>query len=164
MRALIGWGTTVLLFLVVLPLFYVYMRTSIGKSGIKRQADPTIFLRQHPRDIFILGILCGVPCLVVLVFLEAPPLLLCTIAALLVSGVAVALLNMFYRVSYHLTAFTVLVIMVAMTWSQILFLLFAAIPLISWAKYQLHEHSPAQMAIGVALSAAVTVTTLYFVG
>jgi len=164
MRALVGWGTTLLLLLVVLPLVYVYMRTSIGRSSTKLVADPTIFLKQHPKDILILGVLFGLPCLVILAFLEAPSLLLCTLAALLVSSLVIALVHKFYRVSYHLAGVTIVVIMAALTWGQIFLVLMAAIPLVSWAKYRLNEHNPAQLATGVALSVAVTVTTLYLLG
>ena len=163
-RALVGWGTILLLFLVVLPLVYVYMRMSTGRSAIKLLADPTIFLKQHPRDILILGVLFGLPCLVILAFLEAPSLLLCTLVALLVGSLVVALSNIFYRVSYHLAAVTILVIMAGLTWGRILLVLLAVIPLVSWAKYRLHEHDAAQLATGVALSVAVTVTTLYLFG
>ena len=164
MRPLVGWGTAMLLFLVILPLVYVYMRTSIGSSGTKLVADPIIFLKQHPKDILVLGVLFGLPCLVILAFLEAPSLLLCTLAALLVSSLVIALFYKFYRVSYHLAGVTIIVIMAALTWGQIFLVLMAAIPLVSWAKYRLNEHNPAQLATGVALSVAVIVTTLYLLG
>jgi len=162
-RALVGWGTVVLLFLVVLPLVYVYMRISIG-SGTRLLADPTIFLKQHPRDILFLGVLFGLPCLAILAFLEAPSLLLCTLVALLVGSLVVALFNVFYRVSYHLAAVTIVVIMATLTWGRILLVLLTVIPLVGWAKYRLHQHDAVQLATGVALAAAVIVTTLYLFG
>jgi len=155
-RALIGWVAAVFLFLVLLPLVYVYVRTSKSRSGTKLVANPTIFLKQHPRDILILGLLLGLPCLVILVFLEAPSLLFGTLAALLASSIVTALFNIFYRVSYHLAAVTVLVIMAALTWGPIYFVLLAAIPLVGWAKYRINEHTPAQLAIGIALSVVVS--------
>ena len=163
-RVLVGWITTVLLFLVLLPLAYVYMRTSKGRSDIKLVTNPTIFLKQHSKDILILGLLLGMPCLVILLFLEAPSLLICTLAALLASSIVIALFNIFYRASYHLAAVTVLVIMAVLTWGQIMLVLLAAIPLIGWAKYRIHEHTPAQLATGIAASVAVTAITLYLLG
>jgi len=160
-RELVGWVTIVLLFLVLMPLVYVYVRTSRSRSGTKLAADPTIFLKQHPRDILLLGLLLGLPCLVILFFLEAPSLLLCTLAALLASSIVIALFNIFYRVSYHLAAVTILVIMAALTWGQVLLVLLAAIPIIGWTKYQIHEHTPAQLATAIALSVAVSGAILY---
>ena len=164
MRAVASWVTIMLLFLVLLPLVYVYMRTFRGRNGTKLVSAPTIFLKQHPRDVLVLSLLLGLPCVVILVFLEAPSLLLCTLVALLACSIVVALFNMFYRVSYHLAAVTIIIIMAVLTWGQILLVLLAAIPLIGWAKYQTHEHTLAQLAMGIALSVALSGATLYFFG
>ena len=160
-RILVSWVMVLLLFLVVLPLTYTYIRISRNRSGTRLMVDPIVFLRQHPKDILILGILSGLPCVVILVFLEAPLLLLETLIALLVSSLIIAALNVFYRVSYHLAASTILVIMAPMAWGSIFLTTLAAIPLISWAKYRLHQHTPIQIAIGIVISLAVSGTTLY---
>jgi hypothetical protein len=157
-RALVAWAITVVLFFVLLPLVYVYMRTF--RSSTKLIAAPTVFLKQHPRDILILGLLLGLPCLVILLFLEAPPLMLRTLLALLASSIVTALLNIFYRVSYHLAAVTVLVIMSVLTWGQIFLVLWAAVPLIGWAKYYNHDHTLVQIALGIALAVVVSGATL----
>lgn len=159
--ALVGWVMILILFLVVLPFAYTYMRIIRNKSDTRSIVNPTIFLRQHPRDILIIGILSGLPCVVILVFLEAPLPLLETLIALLVSSLIIASFTMFYRISYHLAALTILVIMTTITWGSIFLVTFAAIPLSSWAKYRLHEHTLTQLTIGVFLSMAVSGTTLY---
>ena len=161
---LVALVMVMLLFLVLMPLVYVYMRTSRSRRSTKLITDSTIFLKQHPRDILILGLSLGLPCLVILLFLEAPSLLLCTLVALLASSIVMALLNLSYRASYHLAAVTILVIMSALTWGQIFFVLLAAIPLIGWAKYQNHEHTLSQLAMGIVLSVAVSGATLYLFG
>jgi hypothetical protein len=163
LRALVVSYTTLLLFLIVLPLIYVYMRNSKSRGGTKLLADPTIFLKQHPRDVLILGALFGLPCLLVLAFTEAPSLLFYTLLALLVTSLLVAAIYTFYRVSYHLAAVTTLIIMAVLTWGRFLLVLSVAIPLVSWAKYRLHEHSPPQIMAGIALAVAVIVTMLYLV-
>ena len=160
-RALVGWVMILLLFLVVLPVAYTYVRISRNKSDARPIVNPTIFLRQHPRDILIIGVLSGLPCVVILVFLEAPLPLLETLIALLASSLIIASFSMSYRISYHLAALTILVIMTTITWGSIFLVTFAAIPLISWAKYRLHEHTLTQLAIGIFLSMAVNGTTLY---
>ena len=161
---LLGWFSVILWFLVVLPLVYVYLRTSGGEGKARYIADPTAFLKQHPRDICVLGVVCGVPCLLGLVFLDAPRPLIYTLVALLATSVVIAVFNLFYRVSYHLGAVTVLVIMAALTWGPALLALLATFPLISWAKYQLHQHTPAQLATGIIVAVVVSGTTLYLLG
>jgi hypothetical protein len=162
--SLVGWSATLLLFLIILPLIYVFVRSGKGENGNKFLTNPTSFLRQHPRDILILAVFCGLPCMVVLAFFQAPSLLLITLEALMVSSFAVALLNLFYRVSYHLTAITVLVVLAVVAWGRIVFISLALIPLVSWAKYRLGEHNLAQMAIAIILSIIITAAMLYFLG
>ncbi len=159
--ALVGWVMILILFLVVLPLAYTYMRIIRNKSDTRSIVNPMIFLRQHPRDILIIGVLSGLPCVVILVFLEAPLPLLETLITLLAGSLIIASFTMFYRISYHLAALTILVIMTTITWGSIFLVTFAAIPLSSWAKYRLHEHTLTQLAIGIFLSMAVSGTTLY---
>ena len=148
----------VLVLLVLLPLVYVYMRNPRGRSGI---ANPTMFLKQHPKDILILGLLLGLPCLVILIFLKAPTLLIYTLGALLAGSAVIALFNIFYRASYHLAAITILVLMVALAWGEIPLILLPIIPLIGWAKYQIREHTLAQLTTGVALAIVITGTAWY---
>jgi hypothetical protein len=153
--------TIVLSFLVLMPLVYVYLRMSRSSTSARLPADPTFFLRHHPKDVLILSLLLGLPCLAILFYLEAPSPMLYTLAALLANSIATALFNMFYRVSYHLAAVTVLVIMAALTWGQIFLILLVAIPVIGWAKYQIKQHTPVQLAIGTALSLAIVGAVLY---
>ena len=56
---------------------------------------------------------------------------------------------------------TILVIMAALAWGEILLILLATIPLIGWAKYQIREHTLAQLTTGVALSMAISGATWY---
>ena len=160
-RTLVGWVMILLLFLVVLPLAYTYMRISRNRSGTRPMVNPIVIFKQHPRDILILGILSGLPCVVILVFLEAPLRLVETLIALLAISLIIASFTVFYRVSYHSAALTILVIVPTVTWGSIFLTTLAVIPLISWAKYQLHEHTPTQLGIGIVLSLAVSGTTLY---
>jgi hypothetical protein len=158
----IKWSSVIVAFLVVLPLGYVYLRTITSRSEIKVKSGPTTFLRQHPKDIIILGLIFGLPSLAVLEYLKAPPHLLETLIALLIGSAVVALIYVFYRVSFHLTALTILIVMAIATWGWGAFILLAGIPLVSWSKHRIHEHSIAQLASGIALAVAISLATLYF--
>jgi len=162
LRELFGSVMIVLLFLVLLPLFYVYMRTVRNRSGEKFVAVPTVFLKQHPKDILVLGLIMGLPCIGILVLLDAPALMIATLVALLASSIVVALFNIFYRVSYHLAAITVLVIMAAIAWGPVLLVLLVGIPVIAWAKCRINEHTPAQISIGITIALIFSGAILYF--
>lgn len=158
----IGSVMVLLLFLVLLPLFYVYMRTIRSHNDEKFTTVPTVFLKHNPKDILVLGLITGLPCFIILLLLDAPSRLLATLVVLLASSVVVALLNLLYRVSYHLAAVTVLVIIAGLTWGWIYFVLLVFLPVIAWAKYRIREHTLPQVAVGIAVSLAVSGIILYF--
>ena len=152
---LFGWFTIIFLFLVVLPLIYVYHRTRAGRGEIKLLANPTAFLRRHPKDIFILGTISGLPCILVLVLLKAPTPLISTLVLLLTVSLVVALFNLFYKASYHLAAVTILIGMAVPVWWPTSTALLPALPVIGWAKYRLGEHTPTELASGFGLALIV---------
>ncbi len=159
-RLLTSWIITLLLFLVVLPLAYVYLRTYKTGTGAKLKSDPTIFLKQHPLDILIVGLLFGIPGLVGLILFEAPLILLHTYAALLIGSFAIAVCNIFYHVSFHLGAVTILVMMAVIAWGQSFLVLLTTIPLVGWAKYQNDEHTVIQLLSGIIIAVFVSSVVL----
>jgi hypothetical protein len=161
---LVGWIAIILLFFVLIPVVYLYVRTSKSGNSIKSVFELTIFLKQHPRDILILALLLGLPCLAILWFIKVPASLISTLVALIASSIVTALFNIFYRVSFHLTAITLLIVMAAQAWGQAFLILLAAIPLIAWAKYQIRDHTVPQLLIGIAVGLVVSLSTLYLFG
>ena len=163
-RELVGWVAIILLFFVLIPVVYVYIRTSRSGSRVKSVVELTIFLKQHPRDILILALFLGLPCLATLWFLKVPTPLISTLVALIASSIVTALFNLFYRVSFHLTGITILVVMAAQVWGQVFLVFLAAIPLIAWAKYHIHEHTIPQLLMGIAVAVVISLATLYLFG
>jgi uncharacterized membrane protein len=92
---------------VALPLFYVYLRMNARNKGGRFLSDPTSFLRNHPKDILALGLLFGLPCLGILIYLKTPVAIIAALTSLLLISIVVAIINLFYRASYHLAALTV---------------------------------------------------------
>lgn len=152
----IEWVAIILLFFVVIPVVYVLVRTSRSGNQTKSLVELNKFLKQHPADILILALSLGLPCLIILWFFEAPAILISTIVALLAGSIVTSLFNLFYRVSFHLTGITVLIIMAAQTWGRPYLFLLLAIPLISWAKFKIRDHTIPQLIIGTIVAVAVS--------
>ena len=152
---LFGLILVIFSFLVILPLGYVYLRILANGNRNKYIKDPTAYLRYHPKDIYILGIFSGLPCILVLLYLNSPPLLTVTLATLLATSLIVALFNFFYRVSYHIAAITILIIVIVLIWGQALFLLSVLLPITGWAKYRIREHNFIQLAVGFVVAVVV---------
>ncbi len=166
LRVFLSWALIVLFFVIALPLIYVYIKSPRTRSGVKRIQDPLAFFREHRRDILVLGIASALPCILLLIFLEAPSLLVATLVALLGTSLAVGLVNVFYRASYHLALVTTLVIVTVLVWGHTfpLISVLIAIPLVGWARYSLRQHSPRQLAAGFGLSVVIGTATLYAFG
>lgn len=163
-RILLNWVGIIILFLVVLPFAYAYGRTLAGGAKVRRIEDPLVFLRRHRREIGIVGVISVLPCILLLVLLEAPTLLVAVLVALLTTSLAVTLVNIFYRASYHLAITTILVIVVALVWGQAFLPILALVPLVGWARYALKQHSPAQLAAGACLAVVIAGSTFYIFG
>lgn len=164
LRVFFSWLLIVLFFVVVVPLAYIYIKSPRDGSGAKRIQDPLVFFREHRREISVIGIVSALPCILLLIFLEAPPLLVATLVALLGTSLAVGLVNMFYRASYHLALVTTVVIVAVLIWGQTFPSVLAAILLVGWARYSLQQHTPSQLAAGFGLSVVIGAATLYSFG
>ena len=164
LRAFWGWALLILFFLIVLPLVYVYLKSPRASSGAKRIQNPVTFFRKHPKEICILAIICALPCVLIMIFLNAPSPLAATLVALLATSLVLAISNMFYKASYHLAAVTTLVIAAVVIWGQAILAVIAAIPLVGWALYWLRRHSLAQLATGFGLALIVSSVSFYYFG
>jgi hypothetical protein len=162
LRAFFGWTLIILFFLVILPLIYIYLKSPRAAGEAKRIQDPAAFFRKHPREICFLGIVCALPCILLLAFLDAPSPLVATLVALLATSLALALVNMFYRASYHLAAVTTLVIAVVLIWGWAVSPVLAAILLVGWALYLLRRHSLGQLATGFSLALIISTASFYY--
>jgi hypothetical protein len=149
---------------ILIPVIYVYLR--MQASGIRSKSTLVLitFLKKHPNDILILSVVLGIPCLILLILLKAPAILLTTVVALLAVSIVTALFNTFYRVSYHLTALTIMVIMTAYTWGVAYLLLALFIALVFWAKFRIREHTIPQLLEGMAVAIVVCLGVLLYFG
>jgi hypothetical protein len=160
-RELISLTAIIILFFMIIPVVYVYIRISSIGNRTKSVIELTTFLKRHPKDILILALLLGLSCLAILLFLKAPTILISTVVALIAGSIVTALFNIFYRVSFHLTGVTILIVMTAQTWGQVFLVLLTAIPVIVWAKFHIHDHTIPQLVIGITVAVVTCLVTLY---
>ena len=150
--------------LVLLPIAYVLVRMARRGTRAERLGDLVDYLKENPQDVGALGIVLGLPSVLVMIVLEAPEFLVATLTSLLACSLIIAMVRRLYRVSYHLAGVTCLIIMVAQTWGQVFFVMVAILPAVIWARYLLREHSLGQMLAGSVLAVVVCIVTLYSYG
>jgi len=161
---IVSYVAVIVLGLGLLPISYVLIRMARQGTRAEQLGDLVGFLKEHPRDVGTLGMVFGLPCAVLLFYLDAPSFLVATLTSLLVCSLLIALVRGKYRVSYHLAGITCLIIMSAVLWGVMLFAVAAVTPLIVWARYLLREHTIYQMMAGSILAIAVCVVVLYSFG
>jgi hypothetical protein len=160
LRESLGWISLIFITYMVIPVIYLYTRTKLNLKQLKSIVELTIFLKTHPIDILILALCLGIPCLFILLAFHAPTILTTTVIALVAGSIVTSLFNLFYRVSYHLTGLTVLVIMAAQAWGPAYLMLGVTIPLVFWAKYHNREHTIPQLVIGLVVSVIISLAAI----
>ena len=163
-RELVGAAATIIFFFVCMPMIYVYLRISYGGHGSRSKTNLTRFLKEHPRDILILACMMGLSCLAILLWLRAPTTLIATVVALLAASIVTALCYLCYKVSFHLTGITVLIVMATRVWGPRCLVLLAAIPVIAWAKFRIHDHTIYQLVLGVTVGTAASLLAIHVFG
>jgi membrane-associated phospholipid phosphatase len=131
----------------------------------KRKLDG-IFInpRQQRYKTYLMSSAWAIVSCAVLYFLGAPALLMTTFIAGLAAMVTFMGINLIWKISLH-TAFvaasvTILVITYGPVglWSAVL------LPPVAWARLNLKHHSPAQVAAGALLSAAIVLLVFHLCG
>lgn len=144
----------------VLPVFVVVVY--LARQG---KLDGILVIPQEQRKgIYVLAAVLGAIGCAVLYFLGAPELLVATFCAGVVAVVIFMVINMFWKISLH-AAFisgsaTVLTVIYGMIGALSILLLL----LVAWARIELKLHSPAQVAGGAALAAAIVIVTYQLFG
>jgi hypothetical protein len=156
------WAFVIFLSFIVLPLSYVLIKNITNRANSMRMQEPTAFFRGHRSEIWILGIVSMVILIPSLIFLGASANLFATFAALLGTSLAIAVVNRYFKASFHLAAITSVVIVVTLIWGYIVLPIVLIIPLVAWARYSLKQHTLYQLAAGFGLAVIISVPILYY--
>ena len=144
----------------VLPIFIIVVYL------VRQKKLDGIFVNpRHQRTrIYVLASVLAIIDCIVLYYLKAPELLWVTFVTGLVAIFIFMVINCFWKISLH-TAFiaaavTVLVIVYGAVgaWTAVL------LPLVAWARIETKLHSPAQVATGALLAAAIVVAVFLCFG
>ena len=120
--------------------------------------------REQRHKIYILSVTLAIAGCIVLWYFGAPKLLAVTFTAGLAAMFIFMGINFFWKISLH-TAFmaasvTVLVMVygVGAAWTVVL------LPPVAWARIEMKQHSPVQVAVGAVLAAAIVALVFWGLG
>jgi hypothetical protein len=156
------WAFVIFLSFIALPLIYILIKNITNKADNMRLQEPTAFFRKHRSEIWILGIVSMGIMVPSLIFLSASSNLYATFAALLGTSLAIAVVNRYFKASFHLAAITSVVIVATLIWGYMVLPIVVIIPVVAWARYSLKQHTLYQLAAGFGLAIIISFPILYY--
>lgn len=135
----------------VLPVFTVVIYL------VRQKKLDGIFVnpRQQRNGIYILASALGAIGCGVLWYFGAPELLAVTFTAGLAAIVVFTAINRFWKISLHTAFMSASVTIITIVYGTAGALTILLLPPVVWARIMLEQHSPAQVAVGAVLAAAI---------
>jgi len=161
------WAIITLITAYVIPVFYMRVKVAIVAHSSGSQVELRTFFRERPTEMIVLACLFAVPGPLILYLMEFPHSLIVPIVAVGITSLIIALINIIYRASFHLSGIT------SMAVSAIIILnlqRFAIIPFLSLlgvlgaSRYLLGQHTALQLMVGFFTGLIVTLAFYYLIG
>ncbi len=149
---------------ILFPSLYAKIRASMWSQGGNRQKISRSLFRDKPREIFITTVLFGIPAALVLYYLNAPRNLLIIILGVTAVMLVVTLVNLKYRASFHLSMVTSMLLSLYYLFGPVSLVSFPLLPILGLSRYQLGEHTPAQVIAGFLIGLIVGGSIFFSMG
>lgn len=160
----IQWTLAAYLPAIILPLLYAKARaTTLSRGGTQHKISRSL-VRNEPKQLFIMACLFGVPSILILHFFNGPGNLFTIMLGCTAVMFVVALINLKYRASFHLAMVTSMLTALWFLFGTISLISFILIPVLGFSRYQLGEHTPAQMVVGFFAGLVVSVVVFWGLG
>lgn len=158
------WTVTALLPAYLFPLLYMQARVTIVARTTGTRVTYRSLFREQSGQMLLLVCLFGIPSVLILYFLDAPPSIMATLVGLSVTALLITVVNLGYRASFHLALVTSMVTSLAILFGPPSLIAAFLIPLLGTSRYRLGEHTPSQLLAGFLVGLAVTVAVFQGIG
>ena len=163
-QAYIKWTLLTVVPVFAFPLIYAKIRATVLSRGGSQQKISRSLVRNDPGQLFVMTGLFGVPSAAILHYLNGPRNLLIIILGITAVMLVIALVNMIYRGSFHLAMVTSMLTALWFLFGTVSLISFALIPILGFSRYQLGEHTPAQIVAGFFIGLIVGGAVFYGMG
>lgn len=152
--------TALALALSVLPVFIFVL------YQVKRKKLDSIFpeTQGQRKIIYILATAVAAAGCGVMWAFKAPELLAVTFTTGLAAIVVFMAINLYWKISLHTAFASAAATMLTMVYDAKAAWVFVLLPLVAWARLELRLHTPAQVAVGAVLAAAIVTGMLWGFG
>jgi len=139
----------------LMPLSYMQLKSVMVLRTTGTHISTRSFFREQPKEMLTLAILFGVPSSLLVLIMGFPIDLTAIVISAGITSVLIALINCFYRASFHLGLFTSIVVPFTVILSTSWLIMLPSILLLGLSRYHLHEHTPVQMLTGSLIGISV---------
>ena len=155
----IKWSL-ILIAVSILPIFsvVVYLAHKEKLEGI------FINVRRQRNKIYLLASVCAVVGCIILLYLEAPLVLVATFVAGFSAILVFMGINLLWKISLHTAFAGASVTVLTILYGSIGALTIMLVPPIAWARIEMKHHSIAQAVAGALLAALIVVVVFYLFG
>lgn len=150
----IGWGLLGALFAAFIPITFI-------KYGMRRGrwADRHVGVKQHRLIVMTFIIASVATGIALMATLGAPRTMVALIVSMLTTLAALMAITTKWKISVHAAVSSGAVVLLALAYGPWMLLLYPLVGLVGWSRIALKDHTPAQVAAGVLLGAAVAAAT-----
>ena len=152
----VKWALLAVLLAYLPTMVYAGIRTASLRRAEGNNNSKLSLLRERPRDLLVAAFLFGFPAVPALYILGTPRNILMVVMAATVTMIAVALVNMKYRASFHIALLTCALFSLWFLVGTLSIVSILLIPLLALSRWRLSEHTAGQLAMGFALGATIT--------
>ncbi|HWH00382.1 MAG TPA: hypothetical protein VNV66_13895 [Pilimelia sp.] len=146
----LGWGSLAVLFCALVPYGVIWLGVRRG-----RLTDHHIGVREQRRGPLLYGLASVLVGLGVLVLLGAPWPLVAMVVVMFAVLLLVTVVNQFWKLSAHAAVAAASAGVLVLEFGPPLLVSLAVVAVVGWSRVRLRDHTPAQVAAGVAAGAAV---------
>jgi len=162
--ACIKWTLAAYLPALIFPFLYAKVRTTmLSRGGTRQRLSRSLFL-DNPVQLLIMSVFFGIPSVLILHYFNGPDSLGTIVLGCAAVMFVVALVNLKYRASFHLSMVTGMLTALGFLFGPASLIAFLLIPVLGFSRYQLGEHTPAQMVTGFLIGLVVSGTIFYSLG
>ncbi len=146
---------------ILFPLIYGELMALKSSRNGPRKTISRSLVRNNPRSLLVLAVLFGLPSVLILYFLQGPACLQIIILEVMITMLIIAFVNMFYRASFHVGMATSMLTPMVFLFGPVALISFILVPVLSYARYQLGEHTVSQTITGFLIGLIVSGSMFY---
>jgi len=157
----IKWTLVAYVPAIIFPFLYAKARAMLlSRGGIQHKISRSL-VRNEPKQLFIMTCLFGIPSICILLYFNGPDNLLAIMLGCTVTMFIIALVNMKYRASFHLSMVTSMLTPLCFLFGPAYLITYLLLPVLGISRYQLGEHTPKQMVTGFLVGLIVSGAIFY---